>query len=282
MPQLLPVTPIDFDKLADDIVTSFFKTGKPLEKLSAEVAIKESLNPEEVRRLVEKSNTGAVISMLKTSSDKKVEFDLADPDKVLEVTHGANNGVVKTACDTAYTIQDTSRSFEIPDTRSVTYDLKSFLDTKLFEKKAEKNTEKEDEEKLKNYYRLQKEKHDLVYTKTNLEKKAQESIDFILSDLSKQSSVSFEKFANDMTKLHKSKFQKVRNILTKFAESLDTTIPPYSINTADVVDDTTKIATSFDELIKTSEELVYINNTLMDTEKRISTFFADSFKNWNR
>jgi hypothetical protein len=278
---LLPVTNIDFDGLSDNIVTQFFKTGEPLEKLSASVAIKESLNPEEVKRLVEKSNTGAIISMLKTSSDKKVEFDLADPDKVLEMTHGKGryvNGTEKTASVYDET-QTTGRPFVIPNTRSTTYDLKSFLDSRLFEKTSTVDPVKENTARLKEYYQMQKEKNDLVYTKTNLEKEAQDSINYILSELSEQSAVPFDKFAQDMLAINDDKKKNVRKILTKFAEAIGVTVDINKIKTnARVVDDTTKLASEFNTVLCNSDKLVKIGQQLAVLEKRLSTFFSDTYK----
>lgn len=77
----------DFDKLADEVVSSFLNDSVPISAGIVKVAARDELNPEEIKRLVEKSNTNAAIKLIKVSTEGSVEFDLADYSKILKETH---------------------------------------------------------------------------------------------------------------------------------------------------------------------------------------------------
>ena len=73
--------------MADQIARDFLTKGASLEDSIVDAAKKRNLKPEEVKRLVEKSNTAASILYLKNSDDKKGSFDLAKKEDVLKRTH---------------------------------------------------------------------------------------------------------------------------------------------------------------------------------------------------
>ena len=62
-----------------------FKHGTPLHTSIVKMARDNSMNPEQIKRLVESSNTTAFLNSFKekTGNDRMVEFDVADPSKVI-------------------------------------------------------------------------------------------------------------------------------------------------------------------------------------------------------
>jgi hypothetical protein len=276
----VPVTNIDFGSLASDVVTKFFKTGASLNDLTAEVAAKEMLNPNEVKRLVERVNTESVISMLKTSNDKKVEFDLASVPDVLQKTHAVDvdcTEQIKTASEfTSVNTSATTSKYSLPDTNAKTYDLKSLLDKHILEKTAEENipkTDRENNAKLKHYFTMVKRKNELSLNKTSMEKSAQDSIDFVLSELSKQDAEPFTKFASNMYVLYKDTNYPVKPILEKLATALE--CAKYSLDDNDIViNDRTKIAKEFNNILKTAESIKHISSELETINNTINTFFT--------
>ena len=86
---VMQTTHIPFQDLAGKIAKDFLEKGASLEDGIVAVAKQRSLKPEEVKRLVEKSNTAASILYLKNSEDKKGSFALAKKDEVLRRTHPA-------------------------------------------------------------------------------------------------------------------------------------------------------------------------------------------------
>lgn len=86
---VMPVTDINFQAYAENIAGDFFSKGVPLSDGVVKVAREHDFTPEEVRRLVEKTNTTASIHLLKTAADRKATFTLANLELVLQRTHPA-------------------------------------------------------------------------------------------------------------------------------------------------------------------------------------------------
>lgn len=84
---VMPATNKDFQGMAKAIADEFFTKGVSLEDGIVQAAVAHELTPEEVKRLVEKTNTTASIQMLRTAEDKKSTFDLATTKSVLQRTH---------------------------------------------------------------------------------------------------------------------------------------------------------------------------------------------------
>lgn len=74
----------DIDSLAFKAVKDF-NSGKTLHNSIVKLAKDNSMNPEQIKRLVESANTSAFLDQFnaKTGSDRMVEFDVADPSKVI-------------------------------------------------------------------------------------------------------------------------------------------------------------------------------------------------------
>jgi hypothetical protein len=75
----------DYEKLAECVVGNL-SDGVPMEDSILEIAGNHSLNPEQIRRLVELSNTGAFLKLFGDTKgdDRMVDFDVADPRSVLK------------------------------------------------------------------------------------------------------------------------------------------------------------------------------------------------------
>lgn len=86
---LMPASKHDFSALAASTADAFFK-GVPLEDAVVEAARRASLNPEEVRRLVERANTAVSVRLLRSDGHRKAAFALACSGKVLARTHPAD------------------------------------------------------------------------------------------------------------------------------------------------------------------------------------------------
>lgn len=98
---VMPVTDINFQAYAENIAGDFFSKGVPLADGVVKVAKEHDFTPEEVKRLVEKTNTTASIHLLKTAADRKATFTLANLDLVLQRTHPAGKQDIEKAA--AYT-----------------------------------------------------------------------------------------------------------------------------------------------------------------------------------
>jgi len=110
----------DIDSLAFKAVKDF-NEGKTLHNSIVKLAKDNSMNPEQIKRLVESANTSAFLDQFnsKTGSDRMVEFDVADPSKVINETLGSvsspssSNGASITITITSD--QDASLASDISD-----------------------------------------------------------------------------------------------------------------------------------------------------------------------
>ncbi len=75
----------DYEKLSESIVDNV-EEGGSLEDGIVGAAKDRSLNPEQVRRLIEMTNTNAFLKLFKSLSgdDRMVDFDVADPSSVIK------------------------------------------------------------------------------------------------------------------------------------------------------------------------------------------------------
>lgn len=96
---IMKSTGVDFSGLAEKISSDFLERGTPLADGIVAQAKRLSLKPEEVRRLVEKTNTACSIKVMRSSDDKKKQFELADKNAVLAETHGFDRADANGAAD---------------------------------------------------------------------------------------------------------------------------------------------------------------------------------------
>jgi hypothetical protein len=77
----------DYERKADEAVQGFVTEGVPLERTIVKIARRDSLNPEQIRRVVEMANTGTFLELFNKTAgedDRMVEFSVADPESVIE------------------------------------------------------------------------------------------------------------------------------------------------------------------------------------------------------
>lgn len=83
----------DFDNMSFSIADDFSSGNTDLNSAVLKVAADKSMNPEQVKRLAEAVNTTVFLKLFKDkpSQDKMVEFDVADPQVVLDKLLGSSS-----------------------------------------------------------------------------------------------------------------------------------------------------------------------------------------------
>lgn len=84
---IMPANAKNFQQMAATIANDFFTRGTTLEDGIVKAAEQFEMTPEEVKRLVEKTNTAASIQLLRSAENKKDSFDLAKFASVISRTH---------------------------------------------------------------------------------------------------------------------------------------------------------------------------------------------------
>jgi hypothetical protein len=223
----------NLDDLAQVAITNFIRKSVPLNDTIKELAERHELNAEEVKRVVGKANTGAMLHMLANSADKKQEFPLADytlPTKsVPEVS----------TFDTEH----------LPDWQSdpdVDFDLRY----------PEQETEKTAAEyiNLKGYFTSKIEKQQLDQTKVAAEQRIYDGVDYLVSEFSKYKAYDFHKFANEIYTV----YGKIAEpLLNSIATGLDEDIVLSKY--AGIVDDTHAYFGKFAEVMSFLKTLISVN-----------------------
>jgi len=83
----------DFDDMSFKIAEQFSDSGTDLNSAVLKMAADKSMNPEQVKRLTEAVNTTVFLKLFKDkpAQDKMVEFDVADPQEVLDKLLGSDS-----------------------------------------------------------------------------------------------------------------------------------------------------------------------------------------------
>jgi len=241
---ILPSTKVDFNKLAEEVTTSFFKEQEPLKKCIVTVASKEQLNPNEVQRLVELANIKATLKMLAASTDKTVEFDLANYNDVLSEIMESSEVSEESSKDT-----NEGKSTEPIDIPNFTE--KDRMDKRpslfdLFGVKKPEEPEKKDTPQHVIIMRLKKQAEELTQEKIASEIRVYDEYDYLVSEFSKLRSPDFNKFASDCAAVYGDRIIPVIDSLSKDIKQ------SYIIKEAEdisVVDDTLPVMKSVDRIV---------------------------------
>jgi hypothetical protein len=257
----MDTTTKDFDKLAEETANQFLTEGTPLTDAIVKVASRESLNPVEIQRLVEKSNTTSSLKMLQASLDKKAEFDLADYDDVLKKVYGGSAPepkVEKTASERTWHLPSLRQNQE-KDTASarVTFP--------VLEKTASERTDPP----RKQVFTLTQKVETLQRQKMAAEMTIQERADYLVSEFSRMRGPDFGKFANEVFTLYG---PKSGPLLQSLARNLRE--PADFSKVASLVDDTTKIHQAFSTAQTTLETLIKVGSEL----GRVKTELDEAWK----
>lgn len=75
----------DYEKLGQEVANKYLRTATPIEQSVVEKAAELSLNPDQIRNLVQAANTLAHLGLMdqKTDGDRVVDFTPADPEVIL-------------------------------------------------------------------------------------------------------------------------------------------------------------------------------------------------------
>lgn len=256
--EFLPNTSIDFDGLADQVSSDFFNQGTTLNSGVIKVAQQRQFNPEQVKRLVEKTNTQATVKMLKSTLDKKAELNLADYSEVIQVTHPVTPQE-KTASEV---VAPKEVLWQLPNTRKDKYTLRDLPIPAIEKRASETNKSKEICATL---FKLEKEAEELKLKKMALELGIQDNLDFIVSEFSKWGAPEFSKVADESLTIYGND---VLPILNKVAAYLE---EPSEFNkVAYVIDDNQPILEKVGMSLKGIKDLISINNDINSLSEKIA------------
>lgn len=187
----LETTKRDFDRLAEKATNQFLTQTEDLSGSVAAIAKSEKLNPTEIQRLVEKTNTAATVKLLRISKDKKMEFSLADYDKVMGEVYGAEAGPYDshTTAEVEKTAGFIPASF--PDRRKA--EALKGVTLPTLAKTASAPTE----DPRKQVFSLERKKEELLQKRAAAERSIQDHADFLVSEFSRMRGPDFGKFASE-------------------------------------------------------------------------------------
>ena len=194
---IMPTTATDFQALADSIVKDFFSEHVPLADGIVKVALAHEFTPEEVTRLTEKTNLAASLFVLKTASDKKATFTLANIEDVLKKTHTLEKEEDHTKTASAYSVHGFSQKSAysgLPIKKGREIDLGLIFPC------GQHGTGSDIHEKnaaLRNIFSLEKQLDELKQKKLAEELNVQDGLDFLASEFHVMNGPDFMKFAAD-------------------------------------------------------------------------------------
>ena len=253
--EILPRTDLNFDKLADDVSGGFYEDGTPLNEGVIKVAKDLQLNPEQTRRLVERTNTLATVKLVKTAKDKKAEIKLADFEEVRQVTHPSRpKETVKTASDQG----DVPRSF--PNLRAA--ERFRGIQFPTLEKKASAPAENH----LSTIFQEEKRIQELTRQKLATELQVQDSLDYIISEFSKWQTPDFQKFACEAITLHG---EIAAPALTKIAEYIGE--PADFEKVAYAIDDSQILLEKVGNIVSGLNSVITTNHSLLEARNNLDT-----------
>lgn len=184
----LETTKRDFDRLAERATNQFLTQTDDLSGSVAAIAKSEKLNPTEIQRLVEKANTAATVKLLRISKDKKMEFSLADYDKVMAEVYGEKQ---ETPEDPAVEKTAGFIPTSFPDRRKAVALKDAALPTLAKTASAPK------EYPRKQVFVLERKKEELLQKRAAAERSIQDHADFLVSEFSRMRGPDFGKFASE-------------------------------------------------------------------------------------
>ena len=229
----MPTTSKNFQELASEAADKLFDAGTSLDAAVAEVATREKLNPEEVRRLVEKTNVVATVKMLRASTDRKATIDLAEYETVLGKTHPTAEAKQP---DTE--VQEDSAQEKTAVLRENRRN--AFMDLQdIFKLHGQTKVAGEYKRNMSHVavFHKRRELEEAKLQKSACEMLVKDAIDFLASEFSKYNGPCFEKFATEAITLHGGTCLPILKSLAGYLRC------PLTLNkTADyIVDDTTAL-----------------------------------------
>ena len=185
---LMPSNDIDFKAFASTVVDEHERTGKDIEDCLVEASEKRKLTPEEIRRLVEKTNTELSLRHLR-GANKKESFRLANYDSVLARTHGADEEEVDEASE------GVEKTASLPCTRKkprVSAPLFPVGQLKVAEQHVVDSTD---------FFLLRKECDAAKFEKMAIEQRLNSNLEWLAKAFQQRTAPDFGKFAADAVAL---------------------------------------------------------------------------------
>ena len=243
----LESTTKNFDGMANAVVHRFFTEKVPLIDTVIKEANDKCLNPEEVKRLVEKTNTAATVQMIKSASDGVLEFDLVEVNTVLSTTHPEGTGGAPMA---------SSPNSVAASTQGMLNTLKTAAQadgyfSALLEKKASYRGSKP--KPLRELFALKQDLEKLGQEKVAAELQFKAATDRLISDFSSLYGPDFSKFANEVYSIYG---EPACPLLEALAGSVRETAAPEKV--AYCIDDTT----ARHQLFKTAQDAILQANVI--------------------
>ena len=262
---VLPSTTKDFALLAEEVADKLFKSGTPLTDGVSEVAMREGLNPTEVKRLTEKTNVLATVRMLRSSTDKKATIDLADYSEVMEKTHP----VAETSSD------DEDEDNDMPDGQEKTAALRetrkrnAFADLQtIFNLHGHAKTASEYKKPTQHVaiFKIKKDLEELKQQKMAMEIKVKDGLDFLASEFSKYNGPDFGKFASEAIAVNGKKCLPVIDSLAAYTRCKydNTKVASYIVN------DTTSLHVKLASVCKSIVDIIAYENRVKALEETLA------------
>lgn len=208
MSVVLPGTSRNFNSLAEEAASLFLEKEVPLTDAVATIAIREKLNPLEVKRLTEKANVVATVRMLHISQDKKVTFDLAKYSDVLNKTHSTD---------------------DIPEDKPVVKVAEKKRQKKVLEfsdifpcsqKKTTHGGTQKTAAEMAGLFKRKREKEKLLQEKIACEMQIKDGIDYLASEFMKLNGPDFSKFASEAITLYGIKCKPILDSLANYLQAV--------------------------------------------------------------
>ena len=254
---LLPANSIDFKNLANVVANEHQSSGKSIEDCIVEASSKDDLTPEEIKRLVEKTNTELALRHLR-GENKKDSFALAKYDNIIARTHGEKESSAETE----------KTAGELPITR-VRKDNDSFFSQK-FDKIACTEIKTVDSTE---FYLLKKEYESAKQEKVATEIRLRDNLAKLVQDLQKREAPSFDKFASDLVSLYGKEVVPILDHINAALGSRGLIKEAVEVHTG-IIDDTSSCMKRFDDIYKDS--LVHIKQA--EQLKTLEELFTASKK----
>lgn len=263
MALLMPSTSKNFVALADEAADELFNNGTTLSSAVADIAKREALNPEEVRRLVEKANVIATVRMLRISTDRKATIALAEVGDVLDLTHPAAT-TSDTESDGAEPMPEQEKTAVLKEHRR-----NAFMDLEaIFRVHGQVKTAQEFKRNTAHVdiFKKRRALEEAKMKKVACEIRIKDSIDYLASEFSKYEGPDFEKFAAEVVALHGKKSAPVLASLAQYLRcKADLT------KTADyIIDDTTKLHRKIAEVCTGLADILKQESTIATLSKELS------------
>jgi len=262
---ILPSNTKDFDTLAELAVQKAF-SGTNIEDAIVAVADKYQLNPLELQRLMEKTNTLMSLKILQSGTDKNVEFDLAEYSSTLAKFMATENKEApkETAVEKDTKVKTASLR-GLPYTRNKQKLSKAVLPV-LTKQASDKKPDI-----VKTIFSLQKRAEELKTEKMAFELKVSNGIEDIISRYNILNGPDFYKFANEAYTIFG---EKSSGVLKVIGEAIGE--DQEAVKVAYVVDETHRDLEKMAEVLDTLISLVKTSQELTATEKLLSKTWKEA------